>query len=286
MKKPFKKFVFVLMPFEKSFDDLYNFGIKQTCAELGTYCERVDEQIFSERILDRVYNQISKADILVADMSDRNPNVFYEVGYAHGIGKNVILLTKKADDIPFDLKHFPHIVYDGEITKLSEKLRKKVEWFLNDENAEIIEDVNFNLNFLIDGQSIKEGETIDLSGQNDSFTNVFSSKIDIHNLSESIYSTKFKVGLEFSEEFISLIGKLETIKPSKKKVLFVSKEQYNIYPQAFKSFDFDIHRPIVDNDNVVKDLTIDCKLKVFTIFELKEINFKFKISTCKNYDFL
>lgn len=102
-----KPFCFVLMPFEPSFSDVYEIGIKETCTTAGAYCERVDEQIFDGRILDRIYNQISKADFIIADMTGRNANVFYEVGYAHALGKRTILLTQKSDDIPFDLKHFP-----------------------------------------------------------------------------------------------------------------------------------------------------------------------------------
>ena len=48
-------------------------------------------------------------------MTGRNANVFYEVGYAHALGKIVLLLTKNADDIPFDLKHHQHIVYGGSV---------------------------------------------------------------------------------------------------------------------------------------------------------------------------
>ena len=77
-----KPFVFVLMPFAEQFDDVYQLGIKAACEEAGAYCERVDEQIFEEIILSRVYNQITKADLIVAEMTGRNPNVFYEVGYA------------------------------------------------------------------------------------------------------------------------------------------------------------------------------------------------------------
>jgi hypothetical protein len=54
-----KPFAFVVMPFAKEFDDVYRFGIKSACIDAGAYCERVDEQIFHEDILDRVYNQLS-----------------------------------------------------------------------------------------------------------------------------------------------------------------------------------------------------------------------------------
>jgi len=61
-------------------------------------------------------------------MTGRNPNVFYEVGYAHAICKMTILLTQNAEDIPFDLKHFPHIIYNNKITKLKEDLTQRVKW--------------------------------------------------------------------------------------------------------------------------------------------------------------
>jgi nucleoside 2-deoxyribosyltransferase len=105
-----KPFVFVLMPFHEAFNDVYELGIKSACAECGVFCQRVDEQIFDGTILARVYNQISKADLIVADMTGRNPNVFYEVGYAHALSKQVILATQNADDIPFDLKYYPRAV--------------------------------------------------------------------------------------------------------------------------------------------------------------------------------
>ena len=112
-----KPFAFVLMPFDKSFEDIFVLGIKSACENAGAYCERVNEQLFLENILDRIYNQIAKADIIVAEMTGCNANVFYEVGYAHALNKRVILLTQNADEIPFDLKQFPHIVYNGEIVK-------------------------------------------------------------------------------------------------------------------------------------------------------------------------
>ena len=84
-----KPFVFVLMPFDEDYNDIYEFGIKAAANEAGGYCERLDEQIFEERMLDRIYNQINKADVIVADLTGKNPNVFYEVGYAHALEKKV-----------------------------------------------------------------------------------------------------------------------------------------------------------------------------------------------------
>jgi len=123
-----KIFAFVLMPFDKSFDDIYKLGIKETATQLGLLAERVDEQIFREGILERIYRQIEVSDIILADMSGQNPNVFYEVGYAHAKGKLCILMTKDAADIPFDLKHHRHIVYGTSINGLRKSLTEELSW--------------------------------------------------------------------------------------------------------------------------------------------------------------
>jgi nucleoside 2-deoxyribosyltransferase len=117
-------FAFVLMPFSGEFRDIYQLGIKDPLEALNIRAERVDEQTFHEEtILQRIYNQIEAADFVIADMTGRNPNVFYEVGYAHAKGKLCILLTASAEDIPFDLKHHRHIVYEpGSLRHLKERL--------------------------------------------------------------------------------------------------------------------------------------------------------------------
>lgn len=125
-------FAFVLMPFDKSFDDIYKMGIKETAAQLDILAERVDEQIFQEGILDRIYRQIEAADIIIADMSGQNVNVFYEVGYAHAKDKICILLTSNTGDIPFDLKHHRHIVYGESISKLRDMLTDELVWAKNE----------------------------------------------------------------------------------------------------------------------------------------------------------
>jgi hypothetical protein len=71
-----KPFVSVLMPFDAAFADVYQLGIKPAAEGAGAYCERIDEQIFAESILGGIYDQIAKADLIVADMTHRNPNVF------------------------------------------------------------------------------------------------------------------------------------------------------------------------------------------------------------------
>lgn len=123
-----KPFAFVLMPFSDEFDDIYKLGIQAVAFDHNVVAERIDEQSFSEPILDRIYRQIDQADFIIADMTGKNANVFYEVGYAHAKGKPVVLLTQNVEDIPFDLKHHRHLVYNGSLVKLKELLNIEIRW--------------------------------------------------------------------------------------------------------------------------------------------------------------
>lgn len=161
-----KKFIFVLMPFDSSFDDVYKLGIKESIESIDSeiVVERLDEQMFSEGMLTRIYSQIEKADIIVADMSGKNPNVFYEVGYAHAKEKLVLLITKDAGDIPFDLKHFKHIVYGDSINNLKVKLDENVSWALKEiENKNKLSlDIDVNVNGDLDKTEYSDTAKINL----------------------------------------------------------------------------------------------------------------------------
>jgi hypothetical protein len=116
--------VFVLMPFAKEFDEIYKAGISAPLRRIGFQCERVDPVHFAGDILDQILTKIQNAHFVVADMTGLNPNVFYEVGYAHALGKIVILLSQKTADIPFDLRRHRHIIYRGEVDLLRKELKK------------------------------------------------------------------------------------------------------------------------------------------------------------------
>ena len=151
-----KPFVLVLMPFKKEFLDTYTFGIKGAAEDVGAYAERIDEQIFQEGILDRVFNQINKADVIIADMTGQNSNVFYEVGYAHALNKIVVLLTQSGDDIPFDLKHRQHIVYGGEIRTLRPELAKRLTWAIEESRRRGKQSIEYKLRLSISGIDLRE----------------------------------------------------------------------------------------------------------------------------------
>lgn len=113
-------FAFVLMPFASTYDDVYD-AIKTTAEERGFRCNRVDEQHFQEHIVRRIYDQIKEADVIIADLTGDNPNVFYELGYARALDKKIVLLTQQ-DGVPFDLSHYQRIVYSVGLDQLRGKL--------------------------------------------------------------------------------------------------------------------------------------------------------------------
>ena len=107
-----RKICFVLMPFDEELMLTYSEQIKPTMLQNGWQCSRADEIYESRDIIGLTMERILRADLLIADLTGKNPNVFYELGFAHAHAKNTILITRSLKDIPFDLRHRQLIEYD------------------------------------------------------------------------------------------------------------------------------------------------------------------------------
>lgn len=104
-----RKICFVLIPFQPNFGDPYE-AIRKAVGSAGFSCRRADE-IFETRSIIQIINElIGRAEVVVADLTGRNANVFYELGYAHALGKSTILITQNAEDVPFDLRHRQYVI--------------------------------------------------------------------------------------------------------------------------------------------------------------------------------
>lgn len=104
---------FVLMPFGiKDLEDLYNEFLMPVLEGCALDCARGDDIFGSNVVMEDVRTAIEKADLVIADLSGQNPNVFYEVGIAHTLGKPVLLLAQSIDDVPFDLRHRRVLPYE------------------------------------------------------------------------------------------------------------------------------------------------------------------------------
>lgn len=122
-----RKYSFILMPFAKEFDNVYKKALKPTLESLDYICKRADEISESKEIINIIWEQINRANIIIADLTGKNPNVYYELGYAHALGKDTILITESIDDVPFDLRHRKCVKYNRTkigLFNLSESLKK------------------------------------------------------------------------------------------------------------------------------------------------------------------
>jgi hypothetical protein len=122
--------VFVVMPFASEFDDVYVLGIREVAEKLGVAAERADEIEHNENILEVVQESIRRSDAVIADISGRNPNVLYEVGYAHAVGRPTVLLCRKEEAIPFDLQSMNQIRY-ASIGELRDRLERRLKKMLD-----------------------------------------------------------------------------------------------------------------------------------------------------------
>lgn len=108
-----EKLIFVLSPFKEPFNTIFSDHIKPTVEKTaGITCIRADNIYDNRPIIEDIWRSINEAYIVIAELTERNPNVFYETGIAHTVGKEVILITQNIDDVPFDLRHLRCIVYE------------------------------------------------------------------------------------------------------------------------------------------------------------------------------
>ena len=284
-----KPFTFVIMPFHPDFDDLYNLGIKPACDEAGSYCERVDEQIFAESILERIYNQIGKADIVNSDVTGRSPNVFYETGYAHALGKTVILLASTADDIPFDLQHYSHIVYEGRISYLKEELQRRVRWYIENPSDGSRRPL-FQLELYVQGEKLELDRPVEVAGDwrpiatrekteltsgrepggwiRDTFdldVQGLALNISMSNPKLYLYKGDFHIGVVTSSLFKASHAKEKTVQLPDGKVMYMLEGPHSVLPQGWETATF-LLEPTSMKDVMDRSESLDIVVRVFTEF--------------------
>ena len=115
----------VMMPFEAKFSGTYK-AIRTVCSKLKIECKRADDIWENSILIQDVFDLIFTSRAVITDFTDRNPNVFYETGVAHTLGKIVIPITQSVGDIPFDLRHHRALTYLSNAEGL-EKLEKDLE---------------------------------------------------------------------------------------------------------------------------------------------------------------
>lgn len=124
-----------MMPFDAFFNEVYS-SIREAAKNAGLQCKRADDIWENASIIQDVVSLIDRSRIVVCDCTGRNPNVFYEAGIAHTLGRDVILITQSEHDIPFDLRHLRYIRYMNNAegrTSLTTALQSRMHTLLGTE---------------------------------------------------------------------------------------------------------------------------------------------------------
>jgi len=102
--------VAVMMPFKAEFNSVHE-GIRRACSAAKYQCLRVDDIWEESTVIQDIFNLIFRAHVVVVDFTGKNPNVMYETGIAHTLGKHVVPISQSLDDVPFDMAHHRILTY-------------------------------------------------------------------------------------------------------------------------------------------------------------------------------
>jgi hypothetical protein len=116
-----KPHIFVAMPYVESMNDLYHYGIQNAATHARLLCERADLSAFTGDVMEWVRTRIRTSQLVVADLTGANANVYLEVGYAWGCGVPTVLLVQYGDDLKFDVRGQRCLIYTS-IRNLEEQL--------------------------------------------------------------------------------------------------------------------------------------------------------------------
>jgi hypothetical protein len=108
----YKSDILVFMPFTDVLRPVYDDHLKAVAANLGQTIKRGDDFFTTKQVIGDIWTALLETKLVIADCTGRNPNVFYEIGLAHVVGKPTILITQNRDDVPFDLRHLRYIEYE------------------------------------------------------------------------------------------------------------------------------------------------------------------------------
>jgi len=100
------------MPFKPEFNGVWQTIIKEAVESINDECIRADDIFSPGSIINDIISLINQVDYFIADVSEQNPNVYYELGLAHSTQKPVILISKNLDTLPFDINNQRVIVYE------------------------------------------------------------------------------------------------------------------------------------------------------------------------------
>lgn len=117
---------------DKYYQEIYIPAIK----DAGMEPVRADELFTTGSVIEQIWEQISSSKVLLADLTGKNANVFYELGLAHALAKPVVFTTSDLADVPFDLRHLRVAVYEIRDPSWGSKLQTDLTAYLKAAKAE------------------------------------------------------------------------------------------------------------------------------------------------------
>ena len=121
-----KRSCFVISPFGDWYEDYHEHLYSVAIKDAGLTPTRTTDLFRSSNIVNDIWSFITDAAVLLADLTGKNPNVFYELGLAHAAKKPVVLITENMDDVPFDLRGLRVHEYTPRLTGWDTDLRAKI----------------------------------------------------------------------------------------------------------------------------------------------------------------
>jgi nucleoside 2-deoxyribosyltransferase len=120
------KLCFVMIPFAERYDRVYRELIVPAVTEAGLTAVRADEISASGFIMEQIRAAIQQSRLCIADVSDRNPNVLYELGFAQAANKPVVIIANDVSGLPFDIAAFRVIRYGADVVEARNALRAAI----------------------------------------------------------------------------------------------------------------------------------------------------------------
>jgi hypothetical protein len=125
-------FCFALLPFQDLFFEVYESAVGPAATSLGLRSLHAGEIFGNREVVEDIWDSICSARLIVVDVTGRNPNVFYELGICHTLGKECIIITQNKDDVPFDIRHRRYVEYSPDkLVRLKSILRKTMQAILS-----------------------------------------------------------------------------------------------------------------------------------------------------------
>lgn len=112
----------MVMPFKPHYFNLFEYGYAHVCRSLGLDIQTVLDDLQPGPIPEKILKKIDESDIILVDATELNANVFFEAGYATGLGKTVIYAVEDVERLPFDTKADLHLVHQGKVSVIRDEL--------------------------------------------------------------------------------------------------------------------------------------------------------------------